>query len=294
MSVCKIVGILIVCLIPIQVFGWNPKKACPKTPSDPVKAQMTAGTLFSEAESHYQATRPMKALKGFLCSHRIMPHENTVFNIVQIAKLAEHRKASIQILRDFVKHVKGEHITQPIEEIIDELENGDPDREISAVDDHPGSDDETNLQVETSAQSTEEFPEEPVNDDAVNGAEGRTEPLLQTNRQTDENRDRKLKVTGIVMMSVGAGALLAGGTFQFLAARSQQKAADTDNYTVFTKNEDKMNSFQLGATIGYISGGVIFSTGLVLALLAKKRERIDGVQLSISPGYRAIVLGGRF
>ncbi|MBN2718640.1 MAG: hypothetical protein JXX14_22535 [Deltaproteobacteria bacterium] len=285
-------------LMPLQALGWNPTTACPKTPDDQVKAQMTAGNLFAEAEADYSASKPLKALKGFLCSHRIMPHENTIFNIVQIAKLAEQREASIRLLKDFVAHVEGEHITQPIKEIISDLENGDSALASDAAETENDLQNDQGADAgETENQETPTKPEGPVPSDAQHTDDGATDGdnfASQMKMEKAAARKRKLKIAGITLMAVGGSALIAGGTFQFLAGRSQQKASDTDSFSIFENQQDKMGKYQTGAIIGYISGGLILGTGGVLTLLSRKTEVLQTSKLTISPSYRGLFLSGRF
>ena len=74
---------------------------------------MTAGRLFADAESNYQQSRPIEALKGFLCSHDIIQHENTLFNIAQIAKITEFQGTALAILNGYVTHTAGANKTGP-------------------------------------------------------------------------------------------------------------------------------------------------------------------------------------
>jgi len=263
-------------LIPLQTLAWNPKVECPEIPEDPVKAQIVAGNLFSEAEADYQASQPLKALKGFLCSHRIMPHENTLFNIVQISKLADHQSTSIEILKDFVRHVEAKHKTAPIEEIIAELEGRSVKGETTDTDESPKED--GNMQSEpTRADSSE--------------TTGQTEPAMPA----EQTHSREwMKVTGLSLVSVGALTLVAGSVFQLMAGKSQQAAEDTMYYNTFKDKKQRMERFQTLAVVGFVSGGVLVGSGMVLWILGRKSERLQSSRLLLVPSIQGVVLTGRF
>jgi hypothetical protein len=263
-------------LIPLQTLAWNPKVECPEIPEDPVKAQIVAGNLFSEAEADYQASQPLKALKGFLCSHRIMPHENTLFNIVQISKLADHQSISIEILKDFVRHVEAKHKTAPIEEIIAELEG----RTVAGETTDTGESQKEDGHVQsTQSESTPEGSSETT---------GQTEPTEQTHSR------EWMKVTGLSLVGVGALTLVAGSVFQLMAGKSQQDAEDTMNYSTFEDKKQRMERFQTLAVVGFVSSGVLVGSGMVLWMLGRKSERLQSSRLLLVPSIQGVVLTGRF
>ncbi len=263
-------------LIPLQTLAWNPKDECPEIPEDPVKAQIVAGNLFSEAEADYQASQPLKALKGFLCSHRIMPHENTLFNIVQISKLADHQSISIEILKDFVRNVEAKHKTAPIEEIIAELEGRTVAGETTDTDESQKEDGHVQS---TQSESTPEGSSETT---------GQTEPTEQTHSR------EWMKVTGLSLVGVGALTLVAGSVFQLMAGKSQQDAEDTMNYSTFEDKKQRMERFQTLAVVGFVSSGVLVGSGMVLWMLGRKSERLQSSRLLLVPSIQGVVLTGRF
>ena len=131
--------------------AWDPTTECPTLPDDALKAQIEAGRLFDEAEKYYRDGRASDALKSFLCSFQIVQHENTVFNIAQIAKLSQHRDVYLGLLRDFVAKTNGREKVDPIQEILAEL---DPSAAGgSAVETAPGKDEVVPEVPETSTVS---------------------------------------------------------------------------------------------------------------------------------------------
>jgi hypothetical protein len=265
-------------LIPLQSLGWNPKEDCPEIPEDPVQAQIVAGNLFSEAEADYQASQPLKALKGFLCSHRIMPHENTLFNIVQISKLADHQATSVEILKDFISNVEAKHKTAPIEEIIAELEGREVEGEATGTE-------------ETKTTETEAQPPQPesTDGDSSDVAGGASEDAEQ-----NPHSKEWMKVTGLSLVGVGAVALVAGSVFQLMAGKSQQKAEDTLSFNTFEDEEKRMQRFQTLAVVGFVSGGVLVGSGMVLWMLGRKSERLQSARMMLVPSFQGVVLTGRF
>ncbi len=252
--------------------AWNPESDCPRLPEDSVKAQRLAGELFNAAEQQYQESRPIEALKGFLCSLQIIQHENTLFNIAQIAKLSKHRSAALALLKDFVAHARGSTRVDPIQDIIAELE--------------------------------EETPEGPPEQEAVPpAASAEPEPppsTIQTDRRPGENplvseeapaRKNGMRVAGWVLLGTGAAAAIAGGVFQGMAGSAQKRAESASTYSDFQDAERKMDGFQSGAYAGFIAGGVLLGSGLTLVLISDRGEKAT---LALAPGPKAVVLKGSF
>lgn len=256
--------------------AFQPKKTCPRLPKDPVKAQILAGQLFSVAEQKYANSHPIEALEGFLCSHHIIQHENTLFNIAQIAKISQVKERALQVLKDYVSSVKRVTKTVPIQDIIDELESDEENKETDAV--------------SAAAPKAEEEPTpELVSLTAVFG-EDENEESVSEERSIDVK-----KIISFVLIGTGGAALIAGGVMQGLAGRSQTLAQETDQYSIYRSESDRMSLFQKFAIAGFANGGVLLGAGLVLLIISNRYERDDNTSsFSLGAGPRGIVFSGRF
>ncbi|MBN2344431.1 MAG: hypothetical protein JXR45_23245 [Deltaproteobacteria bacterium] len=274
----RILCVIFMIGIPAKVAAWDPDTTCPKPPKDSTQTQIVAGDMFASAEQNYQENKPLDALKEFLCSHRIIQHENTLFNIAQISKLDENREKSIEILKDFVSHTQGNHIISPIQEIIDDLEEKSAAAGVSEPSD-------TDTEEESSA-AVEDQPPKPKPAETA----PQNEPTVSTN--TDSTK--RLRITGVVLMAVGGGALVTGSIFQGLASRAQGNAEETDNYSVFQKEQDDMQKYQTIALVGFIIGGVMAGTGMVLFLMSQKKEVAEPSNVVFVPTLQGVAVTGRF
>jgi hypothetical protein len=267
-----IISTFILSLASVEVEAWNPGADCPAVPEDPVQAHISAGRLFNEAEQQYHSSRPIEALEGFLCSFRIIQHENTLFNIAQIAKLSKHRTAALALLRDFVSKTRGRVKVEPIEDLIAELEQ-------KAV---PHEAPETPEAAE--AEPTAEVIEAQPQTASSTPSEAPTQP---------ENRTG-LSTSGWVLLAAGGAAAVAGGVLQGLAGSAQQQAEESNTYPDFQDAKRRMTGFQTGAYVGFATGGALMGVGLSLLVASKKKGNAEETKVSIGAIPMGVELGGTF
>lgn len=245
--------------------------SCPPLPNDSVQAQLSAGKLFDEAEKHYRSGRPVEALQRFLCSFRIVQHENTVFNIAQIAKLSQNREVYLGLLKDFVANTNGSVKVDPIREIIADL---DPSYTFDTTD---ADNENSGPSEERIAAPLESIPAEPQSPPA---------------EFSIDKKQRGMKLAGWAVFGVGAASAVVGGVFQGLASAAQKDATTQDTLTDFTTAESKMNHMQVGAIAGFAAGGALIATGLVLVLVSQKGG--ESKQVSVIPSLGGLSVAGRF
>jgi hypothetical protein len=254
-----------------SAIAFDPTTSCPKLPDDPIKAQIMAGELFAKAENEYQQSHPITALEGFLCSHHIIQHENTLFNIAQIAKVSNLKQQALDILKDYVQNAKGRNKVEPINDIIAELSSDRDRTESNGVPDTPTENEERTLVANET-------------DDA---------PAPEANRSTGKSKG--LKLAAFSLMGAGGAALICGAVFQGLAAGAQNRAEETDSYSVFQNEEDKMAGFQIGAIVGLVAGGILLGSGAAIFVVTKRREHNEtAVSPTLSLSLTQLAIGGRF
>jgi hypothetical protein len=260
-----------------EASGWSAKQECAALPKDPVKAQMLAGQLFADAEAKYRESAPIEALKGFLCSFQIIQHENTLFNIGQIAKLSSNREEALVLLRDFVANTSGSTKVDPIRELIAELE-GQISNDTTGKDTVPNSKDKSQ-------------PISPVASEE-DGNKLQSAPATKPSSSSD-SKSKALKIAGWAVFGVGAAAAVGGGVLQGLAGSAQQQASSAEYYSDFSQAEDRMNIFQTSAIASFAVGGTFLASGLILVLMSKKKSKKEQAVLLL-PGTYGLSITGRF
>ena len=246
--VSKIVPIiLMVVLFSSSALAWNPETECPPLPDDSLKAQQLAGELFNRADEYYKNHQSIDALKSFLCSHSILQHENTLFNIAQITKLNETREEALMLLKEYVEHAKGSNKIDPIQDIIDELEK--------------------RLVADGKAAEQTAEPEERSAEPDIEKQGTAPDPA------PPQKKRNMLKTAGMVLIGVGGATLIAGAVFQGIAGSAKSDGEDATSYESFEDKREKMKKFQNGALIGFVAGGVLGGAGLVLYLIGNKRQK---------------------
>ncbi|MBN2341625.1 MAG: hypothetical protein JXX29_02790 [Deltaproteobacteria bacterium] len=74
---------------------------CPAVPSQEKIAVKKAGWYFTAGEKLAKKEKYLMSLDRYLCSLKMKPHSNTMFNIAQVLKLIENKKPAIQRLKKF-------------------------------------------------------------------------------------------------------------------------------------------------------------------------------------------------
>jgi hypothetical protein len=272
--------------------SWSPDKHCPKIPPNAAKAQMAAGNAFARAESNYQSGKPMKALKGFLCSHRIMQHENTLFNIAQIAKLEEQQAQAVVILETFVESVESKHVVEPIAEILADIaepaESSDATSEPADAPEEPSA--TVDAPSEPSASSDDGVGVSDDSDEELETPAAETETLALEVKPTRKGK----KIAGVVMLSVGIASLATGALFQGFAGNAKNSAEATDQYDTFQAEEEDMKLFQAIGISGFAAGGVLVAVGAIVLGTSGKKESNQQAHLVVSPKFSGVSLQRSF
>ena len=98
------------------------KVKCPAKPKNSVRAKRLAKKFFNKGGKLAQKERYAAALDSFLCSLKMKPHENTVYNVAQVAKFVKDQTLVREKLNRFLeKHPK--HESRPeLEELISSVD----------------------------------------------------------------------------------------------------------------------------------------------------------------------------
>ncbi len=249
---------------------------CPKRPVDEDSARALAGTWFKKGAEAAEAGRYEEALQYFNCSLQMVEHPDTMFNAAQSARLAENRNEALRHARRYLvldpegkMAAEAAALVQAIEDEIEE-EHQEKERKLREEEQRKAALEEEERAKRLSEESTDED----------------TEP-------SDEPRTSPLKTTGWIAVGVGGASLVAGGVLQGLAGKAASDGEkDGISYDKRQDFENDMKSYQTGALVGFIVGGVALGAGIVLLVLSDDED--TGAEISLAPSFRGFTLSGKF
>jgi hypothetical protein len=298
------------------------KVKCPAKPKNVVRAKRLAKKFFNKGGRFAQKERYAAALDSFLCSLKMKPHENTVYNVAQVAKFVKDQTLVKDRLERFLKkHPK--HKSRPeLEELIASVDGtyvppeegqsappvvagGDPaaaePAEGATGPPDPESDPEDIPEAEEESSPEDEEAEEVANlfaeDEAPPGQEsGAEEPEPEPRPSDDGDGVPPTTIAGYVLLGTAGATLITAIGIQGATGAAKNNALDAQNYDQFTSREDKMHRLQTGATVFWIATGVLAGTGVVLILLDRDESDAGsgGVDVEIGAAPGGVVLQGRF
>jgi hypothetical protein len=246
---------------------------CPAVPAKEEVATKKAGRYFNEGAKLAEQEKYLQSLARYLCSLRMKPHPNTMFNIAQLAKLIVVRGPAIQQLIKFRNRNEGHPSLPEITDLIARMESGD----IDAIG--------ANTPPEEPAPPEPSPPSEPqpADEEIANSA---PEPAA-----TDKG-DRRLKIAGITLLA-GSGAFLAMGVGMNAAAAGAKKDAEgATSYDGFTYSEERMSNFTAGSVIGYLLTAGLATAGIVCLYRfrhpAEQPDPRTEMSVRLRPGFLSV------
>ncbi len=247
---------------------------CPAKPAKARKARSLAGTFFTRGEAAGRDGRFEEAIDSFLCSLRLVPHDNTVFNLAQLSKLVDDKQLVLERLERFVKENPDSASVDGVQELIGDLEKtlGVEDADVPLPPDE--------------SSRTEETPEEEA------------DPAGQDDGDDGPGR---LRIAGWSLVGAGGTGLIIGAILQGVAAGRKDDALAATTYAEFQDREDEWKGVQSGAATFFVLGSLAAATGLVMLLVDVRGESEGsgddaepGVEIGLAPAAGGAALQGRF
>lgn len=245
-------------------------KGCPERPEDEESALALASTWFKKAEKAYGEKQFSAAVSSFRCSLSMVEHPATYYNAAQAALLAEDKASALEFFR------------RNLELAPDGKSAAEVELEIARLEKELGEEQKPAPQPEPAAEpgpipapEPEQPPEpepKPMPEDGPNGA----------------------KIAGIVLVGIGAAGLVTGAVFQGLAGKAQTESEEAKWLVDFRDAEDRMNTFQKGAYVGFIAGGALLATGVIIFAVSGDDEDQGGADVALVPAPSGLMLSGRF
>lgn len=246
---------------------------CPEDPGDEEQTQAAAGEWFAKGEKLVKKGKYDKAMGAFMCAYALAPHPAPIFNAGQAAASGGDDQTALKMLRQYLQIAPDGPMAGLARQQVAELEEKlgvapAPPPPVAAAEQPP-------LPQEPAAQEVpwdepEPEPEEPVDEGAG-----------------------PLTITGGVLLGVGAAGAVVGGVLQGLAGKAVKDGEATDDYGYFTEQEDKVDSYQKGAMVCFIAGGVLMVTGVVLIAVDSGGEQ-PAAEVSLAPAPGGVLVQGTF
>jgi hypothetical protein len=246
------------------------KTTCPQRPASKAIARDLAGDYFISAERAFKKELFNEALAKFMCSLRLVAHQNTLFNIAHVTTFITNKEAALHLFYAYVEDYPRGKTTKEIKKIIVELEEqlgkeGPPTGATGALDD-------------ASLQNAEE-------------------------KAASEVAKQSIKMSKVVEIATWTSFGVAGASFivavilQGVSGAAKNQAENATTYDDFIDAKEKHESLQTGAVAMFVTAGIFGGAGAVLLLWDKgilKVKTKSDVELSLSPSPSGVVLEGRF
>ncbi len=244
---------------PVGAWAKN-GETCPALPATEKQAKRMAGHWFTTGDKAIKKERYKKALKSFLCSLKMVAHENTFFNISQLVDLMKSKKTAHRLLSQFLEDNPDHALSEDIKELISSIER--------------------------SENITEPFVEPVVEPVVV--------PVIEPEKTPDI---LNLKIPAFFLFGTSA-AILAGSIVLHVNTLSAQTSAeDAVSHDAFTDRDEAMKHLQMAVIFGYSATGLVAVTGIYLLWLNRKQKSSEKrrLKLSITPGGPSgILINGWF
>lgn len=251
---------------------------CPEKPEKKAVARKLAGRLFADARSAYSEEDYLTALERFLCSMKMVEHENTVTNIEKTVEAEEDKVGALVLIEAYLENAPESELNEEIANIAAPLAQAIAEEERNAS--------------EAAVEAVEEEATAPECPEIE---------LSQTTVPQNDDAKRFLMISGWSEIGVGSAVFIAAIILQATAAAAKNNAASASRYDTFLDEREKYRTLQVGATGMFIAGIVVASVGVTHLYLAKRQENGDAlsrkerfapVTLVTRPGW--IALEGTF
>jgi hypothetical protein len=267
--------VVAVTLMAPAAMGEEAKNACPERPADEAIARDLAGDYFISAGRSFKKELFDDALAKFLCSLRLVEHENTVFNIAHVTNFVTDKEAALHLFYAYVDDYPDGETTDEIREIIFELEEMLGKEGFGRQ--YPLSDGTTGMEDE-SFQRAEEKASSDVAKEGI-------------------KMSKVVEIATWTSLGVGGTSLVIAGILQGVAVSAKNQAEKATTYNDFLDAKEKRDSLQTAAIAMFVSAGIFGGAGAALMLWDKgllEGKTKSEVTLSLVPLPSGVVLEGRF
>ncbi len=247
---------------------------CPSKPTKEKAARVLAGKWFKKAERAYAKRRFKRSVRAFRCSMRMAEHPVVYSNAAQAAVLAEDKESALEFYRRYLELAPDSDSAEDVKIKIAELE-----KELG-IQAEP-----VPVPVPVPVPEPEVIPEPEVEPEPEIEPEPETEPTVGLD---------PLKVTGITLTGVGAAFVVTGAILQGMAGKAKTDSEEAEWMNDFNKAESQMESYQKVAYVGFIAGGAVLVTGVILWAVSGRDDEQGDAAVGLALWPSGLLLKGRF
>lgn len=256
---------------------------CPEPPGDAPSTKALAGELFAKGQKLFQQRRFDNAVSVFLCSLRLVEHENTVFNIAACLKNIPSKKIDLEPLREYVRDRPGAPSSIELRSLIlgVELALGQPPSDLPEAPSPPLGDSTAPPLPQEEAASVQPLP--------FLGLPMTEEPAAQPSKRT-------LKILGWGAIALGAVAVIPAPVLFGLSSAAKEDANSTGQYADFEEARERMHDLRIGGWVMLATGSVSMAAGAILLLLPRYNDASEKTRTELTLGFspKGMALVGRF
>ncbi len=265
-----------VAVLSIASLGSGQAMAAAPAAAGDTQAPDQAAVYEQEAIAAFEAGRYEDAVSNFKQAYELDQNPNILFNIGRVYEEAGDLEAAVDFYKQFISKpgVSLDNRKFALERI-DVLE-----------------------QIVAKTKPVEDEPEQPVEPPppAVEDP-APAQPEIDAGVDADNERRRKQRIGGYVLLGVGAASLIGGGVVGGLASSTQTELADTSDPARRVELVEQGDSRALTADVLFITGGTLALVGLIVTLTALPK-RGDKGRTALAPSFGrdggGVVLRHRF
>ncbi|MBN2344736.1 MAG: hypothetical protein JXX29_22640 [Deltaproteobacteria bacterium] len=282
------------------------KTDCPPRPASDAEATALASEWFSAGSRFIERSDFENGSDAYLCSYAIIPHPASLLNAALAAQKATNKYLACQLFEKYLglpgEADKKEKVTSAMNELDCSTIMAVPPDSSAFVEEatvfitenskaDTASPDETLPNSEHTADAESHHPQnEPISSSVKPTGEKEPSATLPVVSATVPDQ-QTIRITGSLLLTTGGIGIATATVLQILAGSAEKKGQQTSDPDLFSSYQQDTERFQTGAFAAYVSGGILFISGITLLLVSKHRtKQIRSSNSSSNPSHRAIHL----
>ncbi|MBN2525659.1 MAG: hypothetical protein JXR76_04635 [Deltaproteobacteria bacterium] len=261
---------------------------CPESVNDNEDAKELASDWFTRGSRLVSDGDFLDASQAFLCSYQLFPHPASMLNAALAAQTANEKNKACTLYAKYLPLADDTEKTRKVQEEMAKLQcnavqakeqqgsavthAAKPEKGIPTEEGFEGNDDAPDEKPPVETPPMPPSPDSSFTASALDNSKRAPLPKLAFST-FDVSRRSAARIAGTTLIIIGTTGLLTGTFFQVMAYRAQKKGEQNPiSYPDHKKYTSDTTRYQNAAYIGFISGGALIVTGLLLRLFGPRRH----------------------